>query len=140
MINKFLPFIIFVSLLTFSCGKTKEKENVQVKREVVKPPVQIKDTLPPPTVNPQPAVKPKPENKYFLIAGSFSNEKNAQTFQKELIQQGYDSEIIVRKTGKNKDFYKVSFKAFYDREEAFNELSMERKQPNNQDVWLLIKK
>ncbi|MCW3784868.1 SPOR domain-containing protein [Plebeiibacterium sediminum] len=139
MIKKLIPFLL-ISFIFFSCGDKKKNEVKQVKREVVKPPVEIKDTVVPPPPPPEPEVVTPPENKFFLIAGSFSSQQNAETFKNELIQQGYDSEVIVRKTGKNQDFYKVSYKGFYDKDEAFNALAMERKQPNNEDVWLLIKK
>ncbi len=142
MTNKILAIIILISFTAISCGKKAKKEKFQAKREVVKPPVEKKDTIKPTPIieEPEPVIEEVPENKYFLIAGSFSSLNNAETFQKELTQQGYDSEVIVRKTGKNQDFYKVSYKGFSDRDEAFNELSMERKLPNNQDVWLLIKR
>jgi len=138
MIKRIIP-ILLVAFIAFSCGKKKAEEVTQVKREVVKPPVEEKDTITPPPPAPEPVVVPKAENKYFLIAGSFSSMENAETFKNELIQQGFDSEVIIRKRGINQDFYKVSYKGFSDKDEAFNELAMERKQPNNQDVWLLIK-
>ena len=139
MIQKLIPLLL-ISFILFSCGDKKKNEVKQVKREVVKPPVEKKDTVVPPPPPPEPEVVAPPENKFFLIAGSFSSQKNAETFKNELLQQGYDSEVILRKTGKNQDFYKVSYKGFYDKDEAFNALAMERKQPNNEDVWLLIKK
>ncbi|MCW3807926.1 SPOR domain-containing protein [Plebeiibacterium marinum] len=139
MIRNILLLII-IAVFTFSCGNKKEAPKKQVKREVIKAPEVTKDTITPPPPPPAPKVVEKPDNKYFLIAGSFSSQKNAETFKAELIEQGFDSEVIIRKTGKNKDFYKVSYKGFADRDEAFNELAMERKQPNNDDVWLLIKR
>lgn len=80
-----------------------------------------------------------PDDKYFLIAGSFQDRDNAEKFKAELESQGYEAKIIVRETGPNQDFYKVSYKSFYDRNEAFKELSKEKQQPNNEHVWLLIK-
>jgi len=137
---KILPFIILISVITVSCNKKQEEKKPKVKSEVVVPKEEVKDTLPPePTPIPEPVVE-KPKNKYFLIAGSFSSMDNAEKFQSELIQQGYDSEVIIRKTGKNQDFYKVSYKGFADKDEAFNQLSVERKLPNQEDVWLLIKR
>ncbi len=138
MIKRIIP-ILLIAFVAFSCGKKKATEVKQVKREVVKPPVEKKDTIAPPPPEPEPEIVPLPENKYFLIAGSFSSLENAETFKNELIQQGYDSEVIIRKRGINQDFYKVSYKGFSDKDEAFNALALERKQPNNQDVWLLIK-
>lgn len=80
-----------------------------------------------------------PDDKYFLISGSFHSMANAEKFQKELQAQGYNSEVIIRKTGPNTDFYKVSYKSFYDRDEAYNALRQEKKMPNNETVWLLVK-
>ena len=82
----------------------------------------------------------KAAQKYFLIAGSFQSMENAQKFQKELEAQGYDSEVIVRKTGPNTDFYKVSYKGFADRDEAFEALRNAKNEPNNETVWLLVKR
>lgn len=140
MANKILVFSFLFSFLIISCDKKKEVEKKQVLREVVKQPVIKKDSIP---TLPEPAQEPevaKPDNKYFLIAGSFSIEQNAIAFKNTLIEQGYDSEIILRYTNKSSKFYKVSYKGFLDKEEAFNQLSHERKQPNNENVWLLIKK
>ena len=81
----------------------------------------------------------QPDDKYFLISGSFHSMANAEKFQKELQAQGYNSEVIIRKTGPNTDFYKVSYRSFYDRDEAYNALRQEKKMPNNETVWLLIK-
>jgi len=82
----------------------------------------------------------KAAQKYFLIGGSFQSMENAEKFQKELQQQGYESEVIIRKTGPNTDFYKVSYKAFADRDKAFKALRDAKKQPNNETVWLLVKR
>ena len=81
----------------------------------------------------------QPDDKYFLISGSFHSMANAEKFQQELQAQGYNSEVIVRKTGPNTDFYKVSYRSFYDRDEAYNALRQEKKMPNNETVWLLVK-
>jgi cell division protein FtsN len=81
----------------------------------------------------------QPDDKYFLISGSFHSMANAEKFQQELQAQGYDSEVITRKIGPNTDFYKVSYRSFYDRDEAYNALRQEKKMPNNEMVWLLVK-
>jgi len=89
------------------------------------------------------AARAKAAQKYFLIAGSFQSMENAEKFQKELQQKGYDSEVIVRKTGPNSDFYKVSYKGFADRAEAFRELKNARDANldfTDEEIWLLIKR
>ncbi len=137
MTNKLLLILMIFTLGFFSCGKKKEEPKKQVKREVVKPIVVVKDTIPP---APEPIIIEKPDNKYFLIAASFERESNAISFKNSLIEKGLDSEVIVRSTGRNKEFYKVSYKGFVDKKEAYQELSMEKNQPEHQDVWLLVKK
>ncbi len=140
MTKKLLLFFFVILLGVVGCNKKKKEEpKTQVKREVVKPPVVKKDTIIPTKPIPEPIIE-KPDNKYFLIAGSFSSENNANNFKNELIEQGFDSEVIIRNTGKNQEFYKVSYKGFSDKEIALKELAFEKKQPNNEDVWLLVKK
>ncbi|MGQ1787938.1 MULTISPECIES: SPOR domain-containing protein [unclassified Saccharicrinis] len=138
MTNKLLIILMIFAVGVFSCGKKKEQPKKEVKREVVKPAVAKKDTVPP-APKPKPVVE-KPENKYFLIAASFKKEANAISFKNSLIEQGFDAEVIVRNTGKNKDFYKVSYKGFSDKNEAYRELRSEKNKPDHEDVWLLIKK
>ena len=136
-------------LLSFNaCDSTKKKPNKKpVKKTVVHKPLidsaRLADSLA--RIEEQKIAEAEPEiiqpdDKYFLISGSFHSMANAEKFQKELQAQGYPSEVIVRKTGPNTDFYKVSYKSFYDRDEAYNALSQEKKIPNNETVWLLVKK
>jgi cell division protein FtsN len=140
MKNKISIAILCVSVLAISCGKKKPEKKPPVKREVKTQPVVVKDTLPPePEPEPEPIVVEKPENKYFLIAGCFEVEENAYNFKDALIEQGYDAEIVKTPDDVYSTFYKVSYKGFSDRTEAFEELSIERSQPNKEDVWLLIK-
>ncbi|WP_075603820.1 SPOR domain-containing protein [Saccharicrinis aurantiacus] len=139
--NKILLLSIALVLIITSCGESEKEAKKQVKKEVVKKPVVVKDTIPEEPIEEPVYEEPKPvePNKYFLIIGSFEKESNAYKLRDELTEQGFDSEVIVRHSRENQEFYKVSYKGFSDRDEAFNELSMERKLPNNQDVWLLIK-
>ena len=83
--------------------------------------------------------KAKPDDKFFLIAGSFKSKENAEKFKDELISKGYDARVVVRKTGRNTEFYRVSYRAFYDRKKAFKELKQERSTEPNDSVWLLIR-
>lgn len=141
MTNKILIFYLLFTFLMVSCSKNEKKK--EVKREVVTQPIIKKDTLPE-VPEPEPEVEVEvvelPDNKYFLIAGSFTNENNATTYSDELIKQGYNSEVIVRRSGKNPDFYKVSYKGFSDKDEAYNQLANEQKLSEFPNVWLLIKK
>ncbi len=151
--RKLYIFLIAGSLvLSFNaCSKSKKKaEKKPVKKTVVHQPVvdsaRIADSLARVAAEQKAleeaaaAEAAKAAQKYFLIAGSFQSMENAEKFQKELQAQGYDSEVIVRKTGPNTDFYKVSYKGFADRDEAFEALKNAKVQPNNETVWLLVKR
>ena len=55
------------------------------------------------------------EKKYFLVAGSFSNEKNANNLVDQLRSENYNSEII----GKSENgLTRVSFDSFVNKNEA----------------------
>ncbi len=151
--RKLYIFLIAGSLmLSFNACNKKKKETRQkpVKKTVVHQPVvdsaRIADSLARVAAQQKAleeaaaAEAAKAAQKYFLIAGSFQSMQNAEKFQKELQAQGYDSEVIVRKTGPNTDFYKVSYKGFADRDEAFKALRNAKVKPNNETVWLLIKR
>ncbi|NPA35571.1 MAG: SPOR domain-containing protein [Chlorobi bacterium] len=152
-----LIIILFTGLILLSinaCNKEKKKsEKKPVKKTVVHKPVKdsarIADSLARVAAEQkareeqaaaEAEAAAKAAQKYFLIAGSFQSMENAEKFQKELQQQGYDSEVIVRQTGPNTDFYKVSYKGFADRDEAFKALKRAKDEINNEDVWLLVKK
>ena len=140
MKNKLLLFAILASLVFFSCGKKKEEPKKEVKREVVKPKVAVKkDSAKKIVEQPKPVPVKKVDNKYFLIAASFVKENNANIFRDKLESQGYDAEVIVRNSGRNQDFFKVAYKAFSDKDEAFKQLSMAKKEAPFEGVWLLIK-
>ncbi len=139
MKTKILLITVVFALGIFSCGKKKEDTTKTVKREVVKPVIVAQDTVPP-TPQPEPVVIEKPDNKYFLISASFTSESNAVAYKDKLINEGFDSELIIRRSGANPDFYKVSYKGFADKEKAFDELAYEKNQPGKEDVWLLIKR
>ena len=134
-----LTAIIFIAML-ISC---KAKEEKQPEQQPVPVESVVVDTIPTDTVVEEVVTEPeipKPDNKYFLIAASFKSETNADNYRNKLISEGYDSEVIIRKVGLNQDFYKVSFKGFYDKDEAFQALRSEMRRGTFQDVWLLIKK
>ena len=141
MTNKLTLILMLIAIAFFSCGKKKEAPKKVVQRQVIKPEEEKKDTVAPvPEPEPEPVVVEKPANKYFLIAASFVKEANAISFKDKLVEQGFDSEVIVRDRGLNKDFYKVSYRGFSDRALAYRALRNEKKQPDHEDVWLLIKK
>ncbi len=139
----FVILSVFALLTGAGCkDKPSKKPQKPVKTAVVEKKV-VKDTTAVDTVKSKPVVKevepPKPADKYFLIAGSFANKKNAEIFKAKLVAEGYQSVIIERPHGLNGEFYKVSYKSFYDRKEAFAELRTARYSEGRDDVWLLIK-
>lgn len=83
---------------------------------------------------------PKPEDKYFLISGSFQSRENAEIYKSRLQQEGYNSQIIERRMGPNNDFFKVSYKSFHDRKLAYAELRKARNTEGRDNVWLLVKR
>jgi len=86
------------------------------------------------TVTTKPIVK-KATNKYFLISASFKSKSNAEKMKNTLQKDGYDSQIIVA----SNNFYRVSYKGFSNRVEAFKELKRARTTEGREDVWLHIK-
>ncbi len=124
---------------SFACGnKSKEKPAKPVTTVVQKP---VKDTVKVDTLQQTVEEVFVPiENKYFLIAGSFQSLENAESFKSKLEQQGYESSIIERRSGPNNEFYKVSYMAFHDRKEAYQELRKARNSAENYNAWLLVKR
>lgn len=138
MTYKLLLMSAVLSILFVMCRDKAKESNKQVKREVIKPASIVeKDTV---TViqKTEPPVIEKKENKYFLIAASFVKEANANKFRARLVNQGLDSEVIVRNKGRNTGFYKVSYKSFANKDEALKELAIAKRTSPYEGVWLLI--
>jgi cell division protein FtsN len=89
-----------------------------------------------PVIEAQPVVP----DKYFLISGSFQDYSNAEKLQRNLADQGMNSQIIERAQGPNSDFYKVSYMGFSDWKEALRTLESERSTPGKEGVWLLVRR
>jgi nucleoid DNA-binding protein len=73
----------------------------------------------------------KNQKKYYLVAGSFKVQKNAQRFSEQLNSQGYKSEVFMESRG----FWRVSYNSFIDRREAFNEY--QKLKQNEIQVWVI---
>ncbi|SFE72494.1 SPOR domain-containing protein [Thermophagus xiamenensis] len=137
--------IIFVSvtLLLFvaACKNNPKKAKVEpVKQETPAPAIAdttVQNNTETEISEPEPAPEP---DKYFLIAGSFANLSNAEALQKKLTDQGFNSQVIVRNTGINSEFYKVSYMGFRNKKEAIAKMKEERLVPGKEDVWVLVKK
>jgi cell division protein FtsN len=95
-------------------------------------PVQKQEPIAPPAV-----AKP---DKYFLVAGSFLKQENAERCKSDWTQKGYQSQVVTRSPGVNSDFFRVSYMSFSDRKEAINAMQQERAMEGKEQVWVLVKK
>ena len=77
----------------------------------------------------------EPKIKYFIIAGAFRNEQNAQNKVAQLIKKGYKASVV----GKNKwNLTQVAFGSFSSLEKA--NMSLQKiKTSVAKDAWLLVK-
>lgn len=116
-----------------------EKEPVQ--EQVVQVPEPVVDTIPQdtlvedtiieePTVIEEPAVE---EPKYYLIGGSFKVVSNAERFNQKLINEGYNSDIVVRDNG----FNCVSYSSYLTWEEVL--AGWRDMKSQNPQIWILKK-
>lgn len=129
--KQLIGLIAIVAILSvgLSSCKSKAPKKVQKKVAVIK-----QDTVvPEPIVDVEPVQISKPE-KYFLIAGSFSREGNANNFSTKLQGLGYESRIFQSGNG----YYRVSYMGFSDKKEALRILADERGKEGSSDVWLHI--
>ncbi|SRR5690554_297382 len=136
--------LLFMLLLAFglvACNKKKEAERIPVVNEVIEPVVidTIAENIEEEVIEEPIYSEPAKPNKYFLISGSFIEPSNAQKYHKELVNQGFSSEIIERPEGPNGEFYKVSYMGFSSWNKAVEALRSERQIPGKDSVWLLVK-
>ncbi len=138
--KKIFLVAITLAFVCVACKDKKEKKEPEpVKKEVTTS--AGADTLLQPVQQPKPEPEPEPEpDKYFLIVGSFVNPSNAESFQKQLSEKGFNAQVITRNWGVNSEFYKVSYMGFQDKGEAISKMKEERQQPGKEDVWVLVKK
>ena len=76
--------------------------------------------------------KPVADLHYYIIAGSFLSENNAQSMKNQLEGQGFDP--IVFKA--NNDFYRVGMKGYSSIDLAINEMREMRKKQGFEQVWV----
>lgn len=69
---------------------------------------------------------------YYIIAGAFTKQKNAQKMHHKLLNWNYKSEII-----KESHLLRVSYESFYNREDAI--LVLNKIKQENPEAWLLTK-
>ncbi|WP_372644719.1 SPOR domain-containing protein [Ancylomarina sp.] len=130
--------ILFITFLCLAIGMSacKEEKKTLKNPKTTKKIVKAKKEHKKPTekVVPKEVVE-KAINKYFLISASFKNQANAKRMQSKLQKEGYDSQIIPAPN----NFYRVSYKGFSKRDEAFKELKIARSTKGRERVWLHIK-
>ena len=130
--------ILFITFLCLAIGMSACKEekktlkNPKTTKKIVKAKAEQKKATK--KVVPKEVVK-KAINKYFLISASFKSQANANRMQSKLQKEGYDSQIIPAPN----NFYRVSYKEFSNRAEAFKELKLARSTEGRESVWLHIK-
>mgnify|MGYP006295187905 FL=1 len=70
--------------------------------------------------------------KYYIVAGSFKKRQNALNFQQNLLNKGYNAEIIGERDG----MHAVSYASFKSKSKAEQELKKMRSEKGVQ-AWLL---
>ncbi len=132
------PAFMMVVFLTISCKDKKSVTPVKTNEPVVEqsmpapPPVQQQEEVVPP--------QPMKPDRYFLIAGSFMNQENAEKLEAEWRQKGYETQIVTRSWGANSDYFRVAYMGFSDRKQAINAMEQERALSGKENVWVLVKK
>tara|TARA_Y100001954_G_scaffold168822_1_gene179336 strand:+ start:6227 stop:7165 length:939 start_codon:yes stop_codon:yes gene_type:complete len=115
------------SFKLFSKTETSPKlqKNIEKKLELISTPEETKITK----LEKLPKII---EKKFFLVAGAFNNERNANNLMNKLQSESYNSEII----GTNKNgLIRVSYDCFATKEEALIEL--EKLKSKNKSSWIL---
>jgi hypothetical protein len=69
---------------------------------------------------------------YVLVGGSFSHPDNARQLQAEMIEKGFNAEVIEHKSG----LYRVTFDSYFDRDEALNAMRTYRSEHPESNVWV----
>ena len=102
-----------------------------VEKTDIEKPVIIEKTITQQSPVSQPE-KPVSDLHYYIIAGSFLSENNAQRMKNQLAGQGFDP--IVFKA--NNDFYRVGIKGFPAIDLAIKEMREMRKKQGFEQVWV----
>jgi nucleoid DNA-binding protein/septal ring-binding cell division protein DamX len=75
----------------------------------------------------------EPSMKYFLIAGSFRNLRNASELQDQLKAKGYETEVMITENR----MYRVSVASYVSKQEAEKALAGMKSVPGLESCWLL---
>lgn len=127
-INKIYTQIANVNPISF------KKDNVTVLKDQGNKEIKIKQEIQPEIINNEVSQVFKeviiPSQKFYIIAGAFSVEKNANKLKNRLKSWNYNSSII-----KNDKMMRVSYDSFDSKEQALILLSKIRKE--NPQAWIL---
>lgn len=135
---RFSFLLIPILLLLFSCNDKKSVTTVN-KKNVVKQTVKRQVPKLAPSVVSSKSVltnaqiaKNRDTFNYHIVAASYTNKKQANTFKSRLYQKGYPS-IILEEKGR----YRVILQSFNTKKSALKELYRLRKLNKTPDLWLL---
>ena len=110
-----------------------KKKTAQVKKDSEKIETAKKESVSKPAEKKVVEKKPvSPQKKYYIIAGSFKNEKYATSYLNKLKAEGYNAEKLAERNG----MYAVSYSSFADKRKALAEyrfLTQEKKL----QAWIL---
>jgi hypothetical protein len=127
-INKIYTQIANVNPISF------KKDNVIVLKDQGNKEIKIKEEIQPEIINNEISQVFEeviiPSQKFYIIAGAFSVEKNANKLKNRLNSWNYNSTII-----KNEKMMRVSYNSFDSKEQALISLSKIRKE--NPQAWIL---
>lgn len=128
-------FVLIVLVVLVACKTKEKKEELQV------------EVAPQDTVQVAEVVEPEPEpipevdmgvnldDKYFLIADTYTVKEFAESWNKKYQQQGYKSAVIMR----NEDgYYRLALQSFNDFDLAQSALEVLRQEEDLKDAWIMV--
>ena len=112
-------------MISFISCNSKKKES----EKIVEKNIEIAEIEP--KVVEEKVEEPKKEMNYYLVAGCFVIESNAEKYNKQLIKEGYDS-CIVPFYGMNM----VTYDGFATKDEAQRALNMIVQEAGKENTWV----
>lgn len=119
---------------TSKTEKVVQKKSTTVKKTATKPETKEETTIAKKEeANKTEVKKPEtPQKKYYIIAGSFKNEKYAISYMNKLKSEGYNAEKLEERNG----MHAVSFNSFTDKKKAIAEYKFLAQEKGLQ-AWIL---
>lgn len=94
-------------------------------------------TITQPRVESSTSISTKTDSVFYIIAGAFKSERNAEDLRDELNRKGFSSEII---NLPNSSLYRVGYNSYESRLKAESKLNDLRNKTHNFDAWVLAVK